>query len=54
MKKIITTMADSATEAIEDVRNWYEILEIPLIHAPVVSRCRNPDHGYRVVVQTAE
>lgn len=50
MKKIITTMADSASDAIRDVRNWYEKLGIELARAPVASKCPNSDQVYRVVV----
>lgn len=50
MKKIITTMAESASEAIEQVRDWYESLEIPFLRAPIASKAYNSDQCYRVVV----
>ncbi len=50
MKKIITTMAESASEALTKTRAWYETLEIPLLRAPVASKYLNSDQVYRVVV----
>ncbi len=49
MKKIITKKASSASEAIDDVRAWYNRPNIQFLRAPVVSRCGGE---YRVVVWT--
>ncbi len=52
MKTVITTMAESASEAIQQMRTWYEALEIPFLRAPVASKAYNSDQCYRVVVWT--
>lgn len=52
MKTIITTMADSASDAIQQIRDWYETLEIQFLRAPVASKAYNSDQCYRVIIWT--